>query len=152
MERQSFLSDIDQKSTKKAVEAALKKYRLYKYLSFDPRQARITTSYSDIPLSSPTNVASDHTSTIAIHNVDDLASRIDYCEQIELAVKHMPRWERFLLEERYMTNEHDYITDLKVYNFSFEPPISKKAYMKIRWNAFYKLALAMNLIVQMKSN
>ncbi len=148
MGQQSFLPDIDRKRTQQAVEAALEKYRIYKYLSFEERTASITAAYSDMPRSSPTNVTSDQTANIAIYNADQQRYRADYCERIERAVKRMPRLERFLMEERYMTNEHDYITDQRVYSFSFQPPISEGKYSKIRWKAFYKLALDMNLIVE----
>lgn len=147
MGQQSFLPEIDRKRTQAAVEEALEKYRLYKFMSFEEREASTTAGYSDMPRSGPTNVTTDQTANIAIHNVDIQAARKDYCERIERAVKRMPRMERFLIEERYMTIEHDYITDQKVYNHSFQPPISEGTYSKIRWRAFYKLASILNLII-----
>ncbi|SMF88045.1 phage transcriptional regulator, ArpU family [Paenibacillus uliginis N3/975] len=147
MGQQSFLPEIDRKKTQAAVEAAFEKYRIYKYLTFEEREASITASYEDRP-SGPTNVTSDQTASIAIYNVDSSKHRNDYCDRIERLVKRLPRMEKFLIEERYMTTEHDYITDQKVYSFSFQPPISEKTYSKIRWRAFYKLALNMNLVVE----
>ncbi|MDY7993327.1 ArpU family phage packaging/lysis transcriptional regulator [Paenibacillus polymyxa] len=148
MGQQSFLPEIDRKRTQAAVEAALEKYRIYKYLSVEEREASTTAAYSDMPRSSPTNVTSDQTANIAIHNVDSAAFRKEYCERVERAVKRMPRLERFLIEERYMTTEHDYITDQRVYSFVFQPPISEPTYSKIRWRAFYKLALDLKIIVE----
>ncbi|MEB4784821.1 ArpU family phage packaging/lysis transcriptional regulator [Paenibacillus jamilae] len=147
MGQQSFLPEIDRKQTQAAVEEALEKYRIYKYLSVEEREASITAAYSDMPRSSPTNVTSDQTASIATHNVDSAAYRKEYCERIERAVKRMPRLERFLIEERYMTTEHDYITDQRVYSFVFKPPISEPTYSKIRWRAFYKLASYLNLMI-----
>ncbi|MEC0237815.1 ArpU family phage packaging/lysis transcriptional regulator [Paenibacillus kribbensis] len=147
MGQQSFLPEIDRKRTQAAVEAALEKYRIYKYLSVEEREASTTAAYSDMPRSSPTNVTSDQTANIAIHNVDSQAFRKEYCERVERAVKRMPRLERFLIEERYMTTEHDYITDQRVYSFVFQPPISEPTYSKIRWRAFYKLASYLNLMI-----
>ncbi|WP_211745372.1 ArpU family phage packaging/lysis transcriptional regulator [Paenibacillus sp. Marseille-Q4541] len=148
MGQQSFLPEIDREQTQANVEAALAKYRIYKYLSFEEREASITAGYDDSPRSSPTNVTTDQTARIAIFNVDTNAFRKDYCDRVERSVKRMPAQERLLIEERYMTNEHDYITDQNVYNHKFKPPISAGTYAKIRWKAFYKLALNMNLIVE----
>lgn len=152
MGQQSFLPEIDRRSTQAAVEAALEQYRIYKYITFEEREAGTTASYSDMPRSSPTNVTSDQTANIAMYNVDAQAAAKDYCERIERAVKRMPRLERFLITERYMTIEHDYITDQKVYNFTFQPPISEGTYSKIRWRAFYKLASILNLIITKNSS
>lgn len=56
--------------------------------------------------------------------------------------------EAFLIRERYMTVEHDYITDGKIYNHVFQPPISWGKYKKIRWKAFYKLASDFDVLVE----
>ncbi|OAZ43387.1 ArpU family phage packaging/lysis transcriptional regulator [Paenibacillus polymyxa] len=148
MGQQSFLPEIDRKQTQAAVEAALEKYRIYKYLSVEEREASTTAAYSDMPRSSPTNVTSDQTANIAIYNVDSQTYREEYCKRVERAVKRMPKMESFLIESRYMTKEHDYITDQRVYSFVFQPPISEPTYRKIRWRAFYKLALDLKIIVE----
>ncbi len=147
MGQQSFLPDIDRKRTQAAVEAALEKYRIYKYLSFDARQASITAAYSDMPRRSPTNVTSDQTASIAIYNTDQATYRQDYCDRVERAVQRMPQMERFLIEQRYLTTESDYITDQRVYELIFDPPISWPTYSKIRWRAFHKLALDLQIVV-----
>lgn len=136
----SFLPEIDRKRTQAAVEAAMEKYRMFKFLSFEEREAGITAGYNE-RFHGPTNETSDQTAGIAIYNVDNVAYRKEYCERVERVVKRMPRLERFLIEERYMSNEHDYITDQHVYSFVFDPTISEGTYSKIRWKAFYKLAL-----------
>jgi ArpU family phage transcriptional regulator len=147
--QQSFLPEIDRKRTQAAVEAALEKYRIYKYLYIiEERESSTTAAYSDMPRSSPTNVTSDQTANIAVHNVDSQAYREEYCKRVERAVKRMPRMESFLIESRYMTKEHDYITDYYVYNFAFQPPMSGGKYATIRWKAFYKFASIMNLLVE----
>jgi len=137
-----FLPELDRKATQKAVEAALERYRLYKYLTFDEREATITASY-EAREGGRTNVTSDQTASIAIHNVDEQERRRQYCERIERAVNRLPRMERFLIQERYMSEDAQYITDLNVYSFKFQPPINKDTYAKIRWRAFYKLAFRM---------
>ncbi|MBW4083608.1 ArpU family phage packaging/lysis transcriptional regulator [Paenibacillus sp. S150] len=149
--QQSFLPEIDRERTQAAVEAALEKYRMNKFLSFEEREASTTATWSDSPKGFTGNTT-DQTASIAIHNVDTKAAQREYCERIERIVRRLPRMEKFLIEERYMTNEHDYITHEKVYSFSFKPPISAGTYKKIRWKAFYKLALDLNLIVEKESD
>ncbi|MEC0248858.1 ArpU family phage packaging/lysis transcriptional regulator [Paenibacillus chitinolyticus] len=127
MEQISFeLPELDRKATKAAVEDAFEKYRIYKFLSFDEREASITAGYTE-RFHGATNVTSDQTASIAIYNVDEQEHRRRYCERIERAVKRLPRLERFLVEERYLSNESEYITDQTVYNYRFDPPISHHA-------------------------
>lgn len=147
----SFLPEIDRERTQEAVEAILERYRMYKFLSFEEREASTTSSISDIPRSF-TGTTSDQTANIAIYNVDTRAQQKNFCERVERVVKRMPRLERFLIEERYMTTEHDYITDQHVYNHVFQPPISGGRYSKIRWKAFYKLAAGFDVLVTKKES
>lgn len=147
MEKMVFeLPELDRKKTQAAVEAAMEKYRIFKTITFEEREASITASYSE-RFHGPTNQTSDQTADIAIHNVDEPAFRRSYCERIERAVKRLPRLERFLIEERYLSEDSEYITDYNLYCHKFQPPISKDTYAKIRWKAFYKLALSLNIQV-----
>lgn len=145
--QQSFLPEIDRERTQAAVEAAFERYRINKFLTFEMREASTTTSLSATPRSD-TGTTSDQTASIAIHNVDSMAARRDYCERIERMVSRLPKMEKFLIEKKYMSNDHDYITHEKVYSLEFAPPISSGTYGKLRWKAFYKLALHLNLIVE----
>lgn len=148
MDQMSFeLPELDRKKTKQAVEDAFEKYRIFKYLTFDEREAGITASYSDMP-GSKTNVTSDQTALTAIYNVDTQAMRLRYCERIERAVKRLPWRERFLVEKRYLVEDASYITDTHVYCFVFDPPISAVTYANIRWKAFYQVALYLNIAVK----
>jgi ArpU family phage transcriptional regulator len=140
------LPELDRKATKTKVEDHLEKYRLFKYLTFEEREASITAS-SDPRYHGPTNQTSDQTSSIAIHNVDEQEKRKHFCFRTERAVKHLPPMERFLIEARYMSEDSEYITDLTVYCHRFQPPISHVTYDKIRWKAFYRLALNLNIAV-----
>lgn len=136
-----FVPDLDPKKMREAIERVFFYYRTYKYLGFDEREATLTASYNDNPRSGPTNVTTDQTASIAIHNVDQQAYRRSYCERVELAIKGLPRMERFLIDERYTTPDAEYITDLNVYNHKFSPPISENKYTKIRGKAFLRLVL-----------
>ncbi|GIO22444.1 ArpU family phage packaging/lysis transcriptional regulator [Oceanobacillus sp. J11TS1] len=140
------LPALDRKATQTEVEAALEKYRIFKYVYYDEQEANITSSIDDIG-GGKSNTISDQTGNIAMHNVDEKERRRRYCERIERAVKRLPKMERYLIEARYMSEESEYITDYNVYNFKFQPPISEKTYSKIRWKAFYKIALNLNIAV-----
>jgi ArpU family phage transcriptional regulator len=143
------LPELDRKATQEAVECDLERYRLFKYLTFEEREASITAS-NEVRYHGPTNVTSDQTGDIAIYNADMQKLRKDFCDRIERAVKRLPKMERFLIEERYMAEESEYLTDYQVYCFKFQPPISAVTYDKIRWKAFYKLALNLNTAVVAK--
>lgn len=138
------LPELDRKKTQKAVEDALAEYRFYKYWAFDEREALVTTNY-DVSEGGKSNRISDQTSSIAIYNTDEQERRRKYCERIERAVYRLPKKERQLIEERYMSPDSEYITDYEVYNFRLH--ISAKTYSKIRWKAFYRLALNLNIAV-----
>lgn len=140
------LPELDRKATQKEVELALGKYRLSKYLTFEEREA-VTTSQMDDIGGGRSNMTSDQTGSIAIYNVDQQEERRRHCERIERAVKRLPPMERFLIETRYMADDAEYITDYNVYCHKFQPPISAVTYDKIRWKAFYKLALNLNIAV-----
>lgn len=140
------LPELDRKATQKAVERELEKYRIFKYLTFEEKEPSVTSSYTE-RFHGPTNEKVDQTAQVAISNVDELEKRRKFCERIEKAVKRLPRMERFLIEERYMSKDAEYLTDYNIYSFKFQPPISEKTYSKIRWRAFYKLALSLNIAV-----
>ena len=140
------LPELDRKKTQQEVESVLAKYRLYKYLTFEDKEASITASYSE-RFHGPTNTSGDQTAQIAISNADHHEYRKTFCERVERAVKRLPKMEKFLIEERYMTEDAEYLTDINVYSFKFQPPISERTYAKIRWKAFYKLALNLNIAI-----
>lgn len=147
MKQMSFvLPEIDRKATQSKVELHLEQYRLFKYLAFEEREASITAS-SEIRYHGPTNTTSDQTSNIAIYNADQQKYREQFIFRTEKAVDRLPKMEKFLIQERYMSSESEYLTDYNVYSHKFQPPISEKTYSKIRWKAFYKLALNLNIAV-----
>ncbi|SFA90742.1 phage transcriptional regulator, ArpU family [Cohnella sp. OV330] len=139
------LPELDRKATQRAVEDALEKYRVCKYLVFEEREASTTAGYVE-RFHGPTNVTSDSTASIAIHNVDAQAAQKAYCERMERQVKRLPVNEQKVIRLRYM--EDDYVLD---YQVQMELGISVNTYNKRRWKAFYKLALALDIAVQ-KSN
>jgi ArpU family phage transcriptional regulator len=146
LKQMSFLPDIDRKATQIEMESHFEQYRLFKYLAFDEREASITASTEE-RFHGPTNVTSDQTSNIAIYNADMAKYRKNFIFRTERAVEGLPDYEKFLIKERYMSIDSDYLTDQNVYNHKFKPPISEKKYAKLRWKAFYKLAISLNIAV-----
>jgi ArpU family phage transcriptional regulator len=138
------MSDLDGKKTQEAVEAALDKYRIAKYLTFEEREASTTAGYSDMPRGN-TNVTTDQTASIAIHNVDEPARRRAYCERMERAVRGLLRKERRLITERYLSDEYD--SDFQYYELS-DNRMSSMTFAKIREKAFYMLALKLDIAVE----
>jgi len=134
-----MLPQLDRRKTQAAVEAILEKYRIYKTITFEVREASVTPSYTE-RFHGPTNVTSDQTAQVAVYNVDAPAARQTYCRMIESIVERLGEREQTLIRERYM--KEDDVFDYKVYNYVLDPPVSKDTYTKIRTRAFYKMALA----------
>ncbi|OWA34514.1 transcriptional regulator [Saccharibacillus sp. O16] len=137
------LPKLDRRKTQAAIEGAMEKYRIYKTITFEEREARLTSSYQEAP-SGYTGTTSDSTARTAIYNVDMPAARAAYCERIERIVERLNDRERLLVRERYM--KQDDVFDYKVYNHIFDPPVSKDTYVKIRTGAFYKIALSLSAL------
>lgn len=140
------LPELDRTATKEKVEEHFWNYRMAKYLTFEEREASITSSTEE-RFHGPTNQTSDQTASIAVYNAEEQAKRKKFCDRTERVVRHLPAMERFLIETRYMSADSEYISDLTVYMHRFQPPITFKTYDKIRWKAFYKLALNLNIAV-----
>lgn len=140
------IPELDKKLTQKAVESELERYRLFKYLTFEGREVSITSHIDEIG-GGKSNLTSDQTGSVATWNVEQQQKRSEYCEWVEQAVARLPTTERFLVEERYMSADSEYLTDYNVYCFKFDPPISAMTYATIRWKAFFKLALSLEVAV-----
>lgn len=138
------LPEFDRKATRAAVDAALEKYRIYKSTLFEEQEAKTTAEWSAPPRGN-TGVTSDQTGNIATYNVDEPAARRAYCERIERAVSKLPKRERILITERYLNT--DCYFDYVVYNNAFDQPIGETTYYQLKWKAFYKIALNLNIQV-----
>ncbi|THF83720.1 ArpU family phage packaging/lysis transcriptional regulator [Cohnella fermenti] len=133
------------KAIRREVEARLEQYRIYKYLGFQAREASITASYEPHE-GGRTNKVSDQTGNIATHNVDEPERRRAFCEAIDRVVERLPKQEQFLIQERYLARESQYITDYSIYQMVFDPPISEGKYARIRDRAMQKIAYQLGLI------
>jgi ArpU family phage transcriptional regulator len=95
------LDEIDRKATKKAVEAALEKYRMFLFtLSLD-QLPRVTQQYSLVP---PSNTNKFHSSTeeMAIRNADYERERDEYVKRVTAAINRLSKWERAIIIRRYV--------------------------------------------------
>lgn len=137
------MQDLDRKRTQAAVEDALEKYRFFKTITFEVREAKTTASYQE-RLHGPTHVTSDQTSSIALYNVDEPERRKQYCERIEQIIERLPQREMLLMSQLI---KKDRVYNYVVYNQIFDPPISEYTFYKIKWEATKKLAYALNIQV-----
>ncbi|MED0686574.1 ArpU family phage packaging/lysis transcriptional regulator [Anoxybacillus ayderensis] len=137
----SFLRDVDGEKTKKAVEEALEKYRMYMLTVPDEFLPHVTQTYSLVPPSN-TNAFYSPTESVATRKVDFERERNEYMNRIMRAVNRLTKLQRELIIRRYMSVEEP--RDYDVYN---EMCISESKYYRERERAFYKLAFALRIEV-----
>lgn len=137
----SFLRDVDGEKTKKAVEGALEKYRMYMLTVPDEFLPRVTQTYSLVPPSN-TNAFYSSTESAAIRKADFERERDEYMEKVRRAVNRLTKLERELIVKRYLALEEPY--DYDVYN---EMGMSERQYYRIKARAFYKLAFILRIEV-----
>lgn len=137
----SIIPEIDEDATLAAVLSALKQYRMRKYCDTEQMEPVITPSYEP-RYHGATNVTSDQTANIAIHNTY-IVEMHKFCRRIEQAVEKLQPEEKLIIQERYMK---DYAKDYQVYNFVFNPPISHNTYRDIRRKALIKLAHGLSIV------
>ena len=133
------LPEIDRKATKKAVEAALEKYRIFLLTLKLDQMPKVTQHYSLVP--AKTNKLHSSTEEIAIRNAD----YEQYIQRIVEAVNRLDYWERAIIIQRYMNGEE--VFDYAVYN---ELGMSHRHYYRLKSRAFYKLAFALEIEVYRK--
>ncbi|ULO05160.1 transcriptional regulator [Paenibacillus sp. 19GGS1-52] len=110
---------------KSAVESELERYRLWKFVMFQEREATITASWSAAPKGF-TGSVSDQTGNIAAYNVDEPEHRRQFCERVEQSVSRLPDIERSIITERYMQRTE--VFDFVVFNQILDPPMSHVPY------------------------
>ncbi|KHD85672.1 ArpU family transcriptional regulator [Heyndrickxia ginsengihumi] len=135
------LAEIDREKTKKRVEGALEKYRIYLLTLELNRLPKVTQNFSFV---SPSTTNQFHSSTedAAIANVDYLRERSEYINRVSMAVNRLGFKERAILIRRYMLEDDVY--DYEVYN---DMNMSERTYHRIKSRAFYKLAFALRIEV-----
>lgn len=138
-----MLPEIDRVATKKAVEAALEKYRMYLLTLRLDQLPKVTQSYSLVL--AVINQFHSSTEKIAIRNVDYEWEREEYIRRVINAVNRLSKWERAIIIQRYMSEEDVY--DYEVYH---ELGMSERKYYRLKSRAFYKLAFALKIEVYKK--
>jgi ArpU family phage transcriptional regulator len=130
---------------KKAVEAALEKYRVFLLTQSLDKLPKVTQQYS---LVRPSNTNKFHSSTeeMAISNADYERERSEYIKRIVTAVNRLGYWERAIIIKGYMTEDED-VFDYELYN---NLDMSERKYYRIKSCAFYKLAFAFKIEVYKK--
>ncbi|MCJ7988934.1 ArpU family transcriptional regulator [Priestia sp. OVS21] len=135
------LPKINREETKKIVETALEKYRMYLLAIPETRIPKITATYSLVP-PSLTNAFHSATEDAAIYTVDYERERDQYLKRMQQAVNRLSYKERQIIIERYISFEEKF--DYEVYN---EIGMSERGYYRVKGKAFYKLAFALKVEV-----
>jgi len=135
------LPEIDRDATKKAVEAALEKYRVFLLTQSLDKLPRVTQRYSLVPPSS-TNKFHSSTEEMAIRSADYERERDEYIQRVTAAINRLSEWERAIIIRRYMLEDDMY--DYEIYN---DLGMSERKYYRIKSRAFYKLAFALRIEV-----
>ncbi|MCM3294225.1 hypothetical protein M3661_29500 [Paenibacillus sp. MER 180] len=73
-------------------------------------------------------------------NLSEVPEEAHICRTIDDIVAGLDPIEKQIIQERYMKQNR--VTDMQVYSFKLDPPISAVTYAKIRSMAFEKLLLA----------
>ncbi|WP_240666582.1 ArpU family phage packaging/lysis transcriptional regulator [Longirhabdus pacifica] len=129
------LPQLDKRKTQRAIESIFEKYTIFHTVMLMERvpQLSLTTNY-EARMHGSTNKVVDQTADAAIQFADAKM----YCDVIEQVVDTLPSQEQTLIKERYISQDHKF--DYQIYHFVLE--MSEATYYKLRWNAFYKLALS----------
>ncbi|MEC1723924.1 ArpU family phage packaging/lysis transcriptional regulator [Schinkia azotoformans] len=140
-----LLEGIDRDKTKKAVKAALEKYRFYLLTIPEDKLPKITASYSLVP---PANTNTFHSSTeeAAVRNIDCELERDRYINWLIRGVNRLNEMERKIIYKRYLNEDEMY--DYEIYN---ELGMSERKYYRIKARVYYKLAFLLRIEVYTKS-
>ncbi len=123
---------------RKEIELIFDEYRKHKYytLFMSDINVSITSKYDDIG-GGRSNRTSDFTADAAIKLADEKQEAKEFVEKIETAVNQLPEIEKDIIKLRYMSRNHNYISDYTIYEVKV--PMSKPTYIKIRDRAFESL-------------
>ncbi|MBD8498376.1 ArpU family transcriptional regulator [Paenibacillus arenosi] len=131
------------KDKKSMMENVFSKYRMCKVMKFAVRETKITAQY-EARAHGATNRVGDPTAAVAVYNIDKTNECLAFCTLIETIVAELEPDEQLLIRERYMKAAK--VTDMKVYSFIYDPPITAVAYGQIRKRAFEKLVYAFQYV------
>jgi len=122
------------------IELIFEEYRKHKYYTLFMRDysTSVTSQIDDIG-GGRSNETSDKVGNHVIQELDQKQRAREHVEMIEQAVEQLPDVEKEIIIKRYMTKNHDYISDYTVYEADMNPPISRPTYIKFRNKAMITL-------------
>jgi len=123
---------------RKELERIFSIYRKHKYytLFMSDYNINITSKLDDVG-GGRSNQTSNPTADTVIKLADKKQEAEEFIEKVERAVEQLPDIERDIIKLRYMSRNHNYISDYTIYEFKI--PMSANTYRKIRSRAFEKL-------------
>src|SRR5690625_205987 len=116
---------------KQTIERIFSIYRKHKYytLFMSDYNINVTSKIDEIG-GGRSNQTTDQTASAAIKLADKKQEAKEYVEKIESAVDQLPDIERDIIKLRYMSRNHNYISDYTIYEVKI--PMSPNTYRKIR--------------------
>lgn len=140
----TFLPEINRDQTKKNVESALEKYKMFLLMDPEDIQPKITTTFQLTP---PTYTNEFHSTTedVAIKRGDMETERKRFINRVLKAVNRLNYEERTVIITRYLTDED--VFDYETYN---QLGYSESKYYRVRARSFYKLAFILHIEVYEK--
>ncbi|PAD70870.1 ArpU family transcriptional regulator [Bacillus sp. 7586-K] len=138
---EQLLPEINRDETKKAVEAALEKYRIFKFSVPEEELPKLTQTFSFLP-PSQTNQNHSQTESIAIKNADYERTSKQFITKVQRAVNRLSYLERAIIIKRYMEDE-----DTFDYNVYLDLHMSERKYYRVKGKALLRLAVALRIEV-----
>lgn len=137
---EQLLPEINREETKKAVEAALEKYRIFKLSIPEEQLPRLTQTFSFLP-PSQTNQNHSQTEEIAIKKVDRERYVKDFTRNVQRAINRLSHLERAIIIKRYTED------DVYDYNVYLDLHLSERKYYRLKGKALLRLAVALHIEV-----
>lgn len=136
-----FLSEIDRKKTRRAVEEELLKFEKTLLTAPLRKKPKVTASFQLVPGGS-SNQFSSSTENAAVENLDQERDRIEYIDMMTEIINRLPEDERCIIVKEYMDDSTKFN-----YEIFEEIGISRSHYYRLKSRAFYKLALMLRIEV-----
>ncbi|WP_018640196.1 ArpU family phage packaging/lysis transcriptional regulator [Parafrankia elaeagni] len=129
------------KTSRKLVESALEKYRMYLLTIPEYKLPKITATYTFVPKGTSDPSYSGIEKAV-IEKVDYERERLEYITLIQKAVNRLNSKERQLIIRRYKMDEDEDAFDYEIYN---DMGVSESHYYKVKRKALDKLAIILGI-------
>jgi ArpU family phage transcriptional regulator len=143
---QEWIIKLDQDATRQRVEGALETARIYKHLGFIRREMNVTANYG--PRYGSAGEVSKAAENAAVWNVDQDERNNKQLENIERAVKRLPRKQQEIINLKYLSSMEEAFD----YNVCGEVHMSERSYSRAKTAALFSLAFALRLEVWEEKN